>query len=330
MRTAQDKGNRRARLSIFGKFSLLLFFIAPVLFSVANSSAASQQETVLIVSSKTTGPYALLINEIKTRHNNPKVALKVIAADRFDKSLLQNRNRRLRLIVTVGTTAARKIYDSGTTLPVLNTLIPRTTYHLLYNNGRPGSIAKHSAIYIDQPISRQIRLIRTALPKYKRVGVILGPNSRKYRNDVRLASKANGASLYLAEVDDEKRLVSTLNRLLDSIDILLALPDKHVFNRRTARNILLLTYRQRIPMVGFSKAYVDAGALLAVYSTPQQFGRQVAEVIQRTAQKKQWQLPTPQFPRYFSVAVNRQVAASLGIFVETEAVLKKKLAPGGR
>jgi ABC-type uncharacterized transport system substrate-binding protein len=76
----------------------------------------------------------------------------------------------------------------------------------------------------------------------------------------------------------------------------------------------LTTYRARIPLVAFSPAYVKAGAVLAVYSTPAQVARRAVEML------RQWQsgrgLPSPQNPREFEVVVNERVAASLGLWID--------------
>jgi hypothetical protein len=49
-------------------------------------------------------------------------------------------------------------------------------------------------------------------------------------------------------------------------------PIRVVFNSQTAGSILTAAYRRQVPLTGFSPAYVKAGALLALYSTPAQVG----------------------------------------------------------
>lgn len=332
MRQYQDKGTCHAHLPFIGKCTCLFFIVSLVFlgtFSVNSYSA--KQETVLIVSSKTTGAYATVINEIRQKVNNPKIQLRIIAADAFSKSQVTVSGQRVRMVVTIGTSAARQVQQQDTPVPVLNTLIPRETYNLIHGISGTQSVynSKRSAIYIDQPFSRQIRLVRIALPKFKRIGIILGPHSKKSKKDVQHAGRLGGASLFIEEVGSEKELVPSLSKLLDSVDIVLAIPDKQVFNRRTARNLLLISYRQKVPLMGYSKAYVNAGALLAVYSAPRELGQHIAETILMTATTRQWKLPPAQFPRYYSVAVNERVARSLGIYIDNEKVLKKKLGAGG-
>ena len=101
--------------------------------------------------------------------------------------------------------------------------------------------------------------------------------------------------------------------------------DPVVSNRRTVQNLLLTTYRQRVPVFAYSKAYVKAGALAAVYSTPEHIGKQAGELVADILRKGSWSLPKPQHPKYFSVEVNREVAKSLGIRVPGTEKLETRL-----
>jgi ABC-type uncharacterized transport system substrate-binding protein len=110
-------------------------------------------------------------------------------------------------------------------------------------------------------------------------------------------------------------LFPQLKKVLADADVLLALADQQVFNPQTIQNILLASFRAQVPMVGFSPAYVRAGALLAIFSTPEQIGRQSAALAKDVLQGKG--LPaTPLYPSNFSVMVNDHVARSLGLSLE--------------
>jgi ABC-type uncharacterized transport system substrate-binding protein len=104
---------------------------------------------------------------------------------------------------------------------------------------------------------------------------------------------------------------------------LLALPDASIFNAGTIHNILLSALRARQPLIGFSEAYVRAGAVAAVYSMPRHVGRQAGEIAARALAGAP--LPPPQYPRAFSVSVNHTVARALGLAVEEEGAIASRL-----
>ncbi len=321
--TAQQMALTRC-LSLF--IGLLFVFLPNFL---PQATAARQIDSILIVTSKTTGAYEKVVDVIKVtlkKNKTNEYKLLVITPDKFNKDQFSaKRAGHPRLIVTVGSRAAKKVYDAGITVPVLNTLIPRAAFLRLYENKNSNGHSRHSAIFIDQPLIRQINLIHTALPDRKRVGVILGPSSKNIIKEIDATKGVSKVRLTIRTISKDENLIKVLNRLLEYTDVLLAIPDRAVFNRGTVYHFLLTTYRQNVPVVGYSKAYVNAGALLAVYSTPEDIGLQTGELIQLLLRKKKYSLPAPQFPKYFSVAINYQVARSMGINLESEAVIERKI-----
>jgi ABC-type uncharacterized transport system substrate-binding protein len=201
-------------------------------------------------------------------------------------------------------------------------MIPRLSYQQILEQQetpRPSS-----AVFIDQPIARQLRLLVLALPQRRRVGVLLGPSSSRLADEIRAAAAAP-LQIDLQSVPRGADLVSSLRDLLSRNDVLLAVADPEIYSSETAQGLLLITYHAGIPMMGFSQSYVRAGALLAVYSSPGQIGRQVGEVVQAMARTGFSSLPPPAYPRHFSVAVNRQVGRSLGLSLPDDAHLLTRL-----
>jgi ABC-type uncharacterized transport system substrate-binding protein len=230
--------------------------------------------------------------------------------------------RRAALVVTVGTQAARELNAAHPGAPMLHTLIPRQTF-LQLDIG-----ARESAIYLDQPFTRQLELVHAALPKARRIGAVLGPTSQSLQGELAAAARAQGFRLDIERIATTDELLTALNRALEDNDALLSVADPAVFNSSTVHHVLLTTYRYQIPVIGLSRTYVEAGALLAVYSTPEQIGRQLGELVATLAGKGRWTPPPPQYPRYYSVAVNDRVATSLGLRIEPEEQLLRRLQAG--
>jgi ABC-type uncharacterized transport system substrate-binding protein len=232
------------------------------------------------------------------------------------------------LIVTVGMEAARAVLQEVSDTPVCMTLIPRATSEALvrkYEQTVTTSRRSISAVYIDQPLQRQLRLIRLTLPHSRSLGVVYGPLSRESEKQLKALADSGKWEMHAVSVSRENELFSAFTRVLDDSDVLLALPDPLVYNQHTTQNILIETYRQGKPLIGYSHAYVSAGALAAVYSTPQQIGRQVGEQLAELHGKGGAGLPAPRFPKYFTVEVNQQVAQSLGLTIDTATELQSKI-----
>lgn len=225
-----------------------------------------------------------------------------------------------RIVVTIGTQAAKAVSARRTTLPVLHTLLPRETFEGL-TAGR--TLPNQSAIFLDQPESRQIALITTALPEKNTLALLGGPGSDQRLRRLSGAARTQHLSVSTEQVGHEREIYPALERLLQGAPILVALPDSTVFNSYTIQNILLTSYRNRAPLIGFSPAYVRAGALLALYSTPAQLGRQTAAAVRSVLAGDP--LPPPQGPREFEVASNPVVARALGIALEAPERIAERM-----
>ena len=158
--------------------------------------------------------------------------------------------------------------------------------------------------------------------------MLLGPSSQDRLKPLQQAAREQKVAVSAEQVTTEEDIIPALKHLFTNADVLLALPDPLVFNKNTAQSLLLTSYRAQIPLIAYSKSYVSAGALAAVYSTPAQIGQQAAELLVRLMQAKTLTLPSPQYPKYFSVSVNYQVARSLGLAIESEAALLEQIKAG--
>jgi hypothetical protein len=224
-------------------------------------------------------------------------------------------------VVAVGIAALRDMQDLFADDPtpplLLAVLVPRLAFERIADPARlrTGLI---SAVFLDQPSARQMELARLAIPSLRNVGVLLGGESKAHAPALEKAARERGVQLVARQVAGDG-LFPALQALLPEADCLLALPDPGVFNSQTVANILAATYRRRIPLIGFSPAYSRAGALVSLYSTPEQIGTRGGEVLRQSFALRN--LPSPQWPREFMVTVNRDVARSLDLRLDEAQLL---------
>jgi ABC-type uncharacterized transport system substrate-binding protein len=168
-------------------------------------------------------------------------------------------------------------------------------------------------VYIDQPLPRLLDVLDTAFADRRHPGVLLGPTSEQQNNTLAQLAGQRGLELQTTLISDQDELIPALDKLLRQTDVLLSLPDPLVYNRHTAKSILLTTYRYRVPVLAYSRAYADAGAALSVYSTPAQIARQAAGIVVNFLKSDKTRLPPPQYPEHFRISINRHVSDSLGL-----------------
>lgn len=224
-----------------------------------------------------------------------------------------------RLYVTLGAAAAAALSKSTLAAPTLCTLLPRSSFDgVLSSSGRKAS-TQFSALLLDQPVGRQLELIRLALPTVRRVGVLRGADASAEMTLLRAVAQARGFQFTEVMVGAGDSLFPAIKDVLDGSDVLLALPDARVYNSNTVQNILLASFRAKVPMMAFSPSYVRAGALLAVHVSPVQIGLQAAALAGAVLQGKS--LPeAPVYSREFEVTVNEHVARSFGLVIDPETL----------
>lgn len=211
-------------------------------------------------------------------------------------------------------------------VPVLATLLPRAGYEAQLQAMSKGG-RQISAAVLDQPAQRQLTLISRALPDRRRIGVLASDQSRVLVRELQQAAAGQKFQLdAMGDVNAPETLFPALKRVLESADVVLAIPDSSVYHAGSLQNILLTTYRARVPLVAFSPAYVKAGAILAVYSTPAQVARQAAAMVRNWLASGS--LPPVQMPAEFAVAANPKVAASLGIGLDDANEIAEDLRQG--
>lgn len=214
-----------------------------------------------------------------------------------------------RVVISFGAHAARALAQRMPPTKVVHSLLPEGAWEALPEKWRHSG--RNTAIVLDQPPGRQLELIRQALPEWNRIALLTGPEIEPALK--RIGALARNALFTVSEavVDSERALYPALRSVLADPAILIVTPDTRIFNSNTVQNVLLTAYRSQSPVLGFSAAYAHAGALLALYSTPGQIGTQTAELAALLAHGSA--VPPPRPPRYFEIAVNRNVAHSLGI-----------------
>lgn len=185
-------------------------------------------------------------------------------------------------------------------------------------NDRTGKL---SALYRDQPLQRQLALAKLLLPNLRRVAVIhSGENAPR---ELIALARQSGFSIQSASIQNDANWPRRLSQLMVDNDILLGIDDPEVYNRDTIRSILLTTYRRGKFLIGPNRPFVNAGSLASTYTTSEQYLEQLRLMVRVWLQ--QGKLPPPAYPRFYRIAINQQVASSLGLKLPDEKTLYEQM-----
>jgi ABC-type uncharacterized transport system substrate-binding protein len=292
-----------------------LLLLALLLATVAPTAAGAARVQLLVASEGE--PYAATARELVARLEAQQLEVARVALEGWQP------DPGVALVVTLGTRAAEVALRAPARRPVLAALLPRSAWERALAGASPGPA---SALWLDQPLDRQLRLLRLVAPNARQLGALLGPATLDQRAELERAAAAVGFELRLRAVGADEDPARALGALMDEVDAVLALPEPAVWNRVTVQPLLLATFRAGRPLLGFSPTYVRAGAVAAVHSTPGQVAQEVAERIAGLDLGSEPVALRPgRYAQRYEVALNPEVARALGLAPGDPAALASRL-----
>lgn len=234
------------------------------------------------------------------------------------------------LVISIGYAGFEKALNCSSTTPLLATLLSKAMYDSLYEKHGKRSTALKRPIQVllrEQPISRQLNLVQIISEgkgMSTHLGVILGPSSVVHLPGLKKLARDSNISLHTVTMTQNEKPASAMQKILSECDLLLALQDPVVFNRKTVRGILLSSLKNGVPVIGYSKAYVNVGALVALYSSKTHYLRQTAQLAIEMSQSSK-PMSSLHYPEEYSIAVNHRVAHMLATNVGTNEEIKSKM-----
>lgn len=275
-------------------FLVCLFFAA--LF------AAGDDASILVVKNKNSLPYRLAIQGIKQALDHEVVVFHLEG----ESSIQQLQASKPAVIITLGTTVTRIVSRHFPDTPIVYTMVVDPM-------GSGITTENTCGVSLDIPFGKQLGLLKQTVPNLKTVGTFYNPGENSHVITP-LRAAAGKLNLDIKAVPVTKTGdIPDLNSL--GIQALLIIPDNTVCQPAVIKNILLSGLKNRIPIMGISPLYVEAGALLAVSGDykdiGQQAGERAARILDRPRERRDPDKITP--PRKFKLYINIAVAQRLGI-----------------
>ncbi len=204
------------------------------------------------------------------------------------------------ILVAAGVNGCRYAFETATQQPVFCLLLSQRSFETLQVQYPDVSA---TALVVDQPVNRQIAVANSLFPALRNFSVPDG-------SDIDSDSLPPSIRSEQFRVSKGSALAVSIADAVADTDALVAVPDAQVFNRNTLRTVMLTAYGYGKPVIGYSKAYVRAGALMSTYSDIRQCFRNAADLLNEYLAGEDI-LDQIHMPRYFSIEVNSSIARSL-------------------
>ncbi len=298
-----------------------------VLVVMLGTTSLQAAPTVVVLPSDDAPVYREFIGALRARPEMAAFDLRILEPEPLPADLTRAMERAM-VLLPVGTRALHRLLGQAPQRPVLAAMVSSGAYrsHLQRHESARRLLEQgsFSALFLEQPLSRTVALARLVRPQARHLGVVLGPASTDRIADLTEEAGRFGFVLELAVLAEEDNPAARIDAVMKRSEIYLALPDRSVFNRSTARWVLYASLRSRIPVVGFSARYVEAGAVASVHSSPTDQAADTAEWL------AQWHsaggvLGPPRLPRHYTLSLNRRAAATLGLELPRREELRHRL-----
>lgn len=268
-------------------------------------TAVAEAHHILVVQSSRVKPYEEAFRGFSRACRHEAIRFVVSEAKEIEISDFI-REEDPRLIVAIGADALEQVRQVRA-IPIVYLMVLNPTKIIPEAKNSTGVLMTPSPV-------QQLDLIRKALPNVSKLGVLYDPNnSTKFIRQAIDAARPLGLELVIREVRAPREAPGALLRLRGEIDAFWMLPDPSVVSPETVEFFILFSGENRIPLITFSRKYVDLGALLALDVDPFDMGMQAGEMAGRIIQGTDIRTISRVDARKTVKWVNPNVARRLGL-----------------
>jgi len=302
----------------FLKYMAVLSFFCLFLLPLISHALPTDKKITIAYQQTNKFSQQLIDHLIKDINNNGYNVEKIQLQEPLNTEKFQQQQ----LIIALGSQATKILLEANIHKPTLSLLIPKDFSDALEKN-QPNT-SHWSRLVIDHPIKRHFNLISAIFGTHYKTGLLLRPHTQPSELLFKQAAAESKQTLTTYYIDQTAQLTPAIKSLSKEVDVLLALPDPVIYNKRTIRGILLSSYRYKLPIIGFSKAYVKAGAIAAIYSKPEQISKQAVNIIKQFFKENNFHKKI-YYPTDFSVSLNHKVAHSMSIRLPESSAITEQI-----
>ena len=276
----------------FGPLKILIRVISAVCMVLAvlifftHSSSAVESPYILLLSAHDSEPYAQTVasfeEHFKQSLPGAEINYHLIGKDEEvngSRFVAKTSKSDPDIIVALGSRAAQVAQQLFPDTQILSTMV-------LQDNLLEKRI-NSNLLLVQFSAEVQLQWLHKFIPDVRRVGVLYDPDLNSHLiKEMQEAARKLDMEIVSFKVNSAKQLKSGLKYISRNADVLLAIPDQTVYSGKTAKNVLLFSYRNRIPFVGLSLSWVKAGALYSLGVDYHDLGRQAAETAKKLLTEK--------------------------------------------
>lgn len=304
------------------KIALRLCFCLSILLSSAPITLA--RDLVVVVKSREVEPYEIALKNfrrtLREQGSDANIEEYLLPEDSQakDDRLAEIRRKSPSLIVTLGSAATSHVSKVIKDTPVVfcMALNPQASGFIRSMDASGNNLTGAS---LDIPPQVQFEALRSIVPSARKVAVIYNPQeTESVVQQAKKTAKELGLELVGIPITSQEKVPEALRALDKSVDALWSVADSTIFSSGSLKFILLHTLQNKIPFMGLSPAFVQAGALMALDADYQEVGAQCGGLAVKILTGDQPSSLPVTTPQKITLHVNLKTAEILGIKIPAD------------
>ncbi len=176
------------------------------------------------------------------------------------------------VVVAIGTDAFRKV-RSLRDVPLVHVMV-------IPAEAERGVGGKRSGVSMDIAPGTWLETIKRVFPNARRVGLLYNAeNTGAFVAEAQRAAPEAGIELAARNVRGPDDVPAALTGMQNAIDLLWMLPDPTVAAPPLVEHLIRYSIQHRIPIMTFSRKYLDMGAVASLDVDPREMGLQAGELV---------------------------------------------------
>jgi len=221
------------------------------------------------------------------------------------------------VIVTGGQQATRAAARATSAIAIVTGTSGAPDTDLVASLARPGGNVTGLTLINVELSAKKVELLKEALPGVSRVAILKNRNNATHDaiwKETQRAAQLVRVALQPVEVRDSVDLEGAFAAMKRArVEAFILAPDEFFFAQR--RRLLELAAKSRLPGVGDTRDFVDAGGFMSYGPNVPQMFRQAATYVDKILKgARPADLPIEQ-PTKFELVVNRKTAQALGLTI---------------
>jgi putative tryptophan/tyrosine transport system substrate-binding protein len=222
------------------------------------------------------------------------------------------------LVFALGNDATKWASQQSSSIPIVATMVLKDD---IFRQS-----ANITGVSLGYSLSTQFQWLKKFFPQQKSVAVLYNPAENAATvQELMNVSQRNGIQLVAIQVETPKELPFALQRLGSNVDLLFAIPDETVMSVNTAKEVLLASFSNKVPLIGLSDNWVKSGAFYALSWDYEDLGSQSGGLAKKILAGTPVRSIPPENPRKVAYTVNAKIAEHMNIEIPKELLTKAKM-----